>query len=73
MEPIIGPCVTPLVYAAEDGDVNTVKWHMENGTNPNQTKVSIVRSVNSKSGSQAAHSHTGVSTLIGVAKFYFVK
>ena len=39
MEPIIGPCVTPLVYAAEDGDINTVKWHMQNGSNPNQTKV----------------------------------
>ena len=39
MEPMIGPCVTPLVYAAEDGDINTVKWHMENCSNPNQTKV----------------------------------
>ena len=45
MEPIIGPCVTPLVYAAEDGDINTVNWHMQNGTNPNQTKVSAFLSI----------------------------
>ncbi len=36
---ITGPCVTPLVYAAEYGDVDTVRWHIERGSDLNQVKV----------------------------------
>ena len=62
--------MTPLVYAAEDGDVNTVKWHMQNGSNPNQTKVSIVLSKENLE--LVAPSHTRMTTLKGVAHVHIL-